>query len=95
MSVEKNIKMGIVLGISGLTLGFASHCLADEAKARQNYMQLKLGALLSASDMDDEGFDAIRMTHGQSEADGGTIIHDIQAVTPNIDFFQKVLHHIG
>jgi opacity protein-like surface antigen len=57
MSVGKNIKMGIVLGISGLTLGFASHCLADEAEARQNYMQLKLGALLSASDMDDEGFD--------------------------------------
>lgn len=57
MNVKKSIKMAIVLGIGGLTLGFASHCLADEAETRQNYMQLKLGALLPTSDLDDGGFD--------------------------------------
>ncbi|BHH82227.1 outer membrane beta-barrel protein [Desulforhopalus sp. 52FAK] len=57
MNVEKSIKMGIVLGISGLTLGFASNCLAGEAETRQNYMQLKLGALFPTSDLDDGGFD--------------------------------------
>lgn len=57
MNVEKSIKMGIVLGISGLTLGFASNCLAGEAETRQNYMQLKVGALLPTSDLDDGWFD--------------------------------------
>lgn len=55
MSLKNNIKIAIVLGVSGLTLGGASHCVADEVESRKNYMQLKLGALFSTSDLDEEG----------------------------------------
>ncbi len=57
MDAKKSIKVGIVIGITGLTFGLTSLCVASETETHHNYMQFKLGGLLPSSDLDDGGFD--------------------------------------